>query len=133
MQHESSTSLTYPGSSKSCFSHVPVFTIHNEVVKVMFLQVCVCPQGGCLVLGGAWSGGSALGGFCSWGCLVPGGAWSQVGSALGDDWSRGVGIPACTEADPPAEMATAADGMHPTGMHYCWQEGFLNIIQSFTR
>ena len=23
-----------------------VFTIHNEVAKVMFLQMCVCPQGG---------------------------------------------------------------------------------------
>ena len=30
---------------------------------------------------------------------------------------REVCIPACTEADPPT--ATAADGMHPTGMHSC--------------
>ena len=31
------------------------------------------------------------------------------------------GIPACTEADPPAgETATAADGTHPTGMHSCF-------------
>ena len=32
-----------------------------------------------------------------------------------------VGIPACTEADPPGggETATAADGTHPTGMHSC--------------
>ena len=49
---------------------------------------------------GVWSGGSAPGGY-----LVPGG---------------GVGIPACTEADPPGDTATAADGTHPTGMHSCW-------------
>ena len=36
-------------------------------------------------------------------CLVPGGA----------------GNPSCTEADPPGEMATAADGTHHTGMHSC--------------
>ena len=28
-------------------------------------------------------------------------------------------IPACTEADPPGETATAAGGTHPTGMHSC--------------
>ena len=67
-----------------------IFTVRNEVAKVMFLQVSVCPQRG--------------------------GAWSRGGSAPG--W--GVGIPACTEADPPpppGETATAADGTHPTGMH----------------
>ena len=34
----------------------------------------------------------------------------------------GVGIPACTEADPPPERekATAADDTHPTGMHSCF-------------
>ena len=31
-----------------------------------------------------------------------------------------VGIPGCTEADPPGEMATASDGTHPTGMHSCY-------------
>ena len=29
------------------------------------------------------------------------------------------GIPACTEADTPQQMATAAGSMHPTGMHSC--------------
>ena len=28
-------------------------------------------------------------------------------------------IPACTEADTPQQMATAAGGTHPTGMHSC--------------
>ena len=33
---------------------------------------------------------------------------------------RGVGIPACTEADTPCQqMVTAAGGTHPTGMHSC--------------
>ena len=95
----------------------PIITVRNEVAKVMFLQVCVCPQGG-LLQGGAWSWGvSALGGG-----LLPGGAWSW-----GDVCSRGIGIPACTEADtprPPGEMATAADGTHPTGMHSCFGHFF---------
>ena len=72
-----------------------IVTVCNEVAKVMFSQACVCPHGG-LVLGESGPGG----------CLVPGG--------LGPG-----GIPACTEADPPGETATAADGMHPTGMHSC--------------
>ena len=72
----------------------------------------VCP-GGVPGPGGACSRGvpgpkgSALGG----GCLVPGGG----------------GIPACTEAEPPpGETATAADGMHPTGMHSCY---FLLLVK----
>ena len=58
------------------------------------------PKGeGCLLWGGAWSGGLVLGGTCSggvawsWGCLV--------------------------ETPAPSRMATAAGGMHPTGMHSC--------------
>ena len=48
--------------------------------------------------------------------------FSQVSVCLlqgGVPGSGGGGIPACTEADPPGEMATAADGTHPTGMHSC--------------
>ena len=44
---------------------------------------------------------------------IPGGSPSPH---LGWGWY----IPACTEADPPL-MATAADGMHPTGMHCCFE------------
>ena len=78
-----------------------IITVRNEVAKVMFLQVCVCPQGGgipgCLATG-VRGGGCLFGGVCSW----------------------GAGIPACTETEPPpGEMATAADGTHPTGMHSC--------------
>ena len=57
-----------------------------KVAKVMFLQVCVCPQGGCLV----W-------GVCSQG----GGAWSGGVCSLGVPGHGGLGIPACTEAAPP--------------------------------
>ena len=61
----------------------------------MFLQVCVCPRGG------AWSGrvpGFGGGVAWSWGVPGPGGVVSQ--HAL-------------------RETVTAADGMHPTGMHSC--------------
>ena len=86
----------------------------------MFLQASVCPQGGgAWSRGGAWSWGevSAPRGWClvQEGCLVPGGvclgscskgvsapggAWSWGGLLLGGVCSQGVGIPACTEADP---------------------------------
>ena len=76
-----------------------IITVRNEAAKVMFLQVCVCPQGGgipaCLatdVQGGAWSGGSAPGGLVSQHAL---------------------------RHTPPGEMATAVEGTHPTGIHSC--------------
>ena len=82
------SSMSNPGSRGRVF-----ITVRNEVAKVMFLQVSVCPQGG-----GAWS-------WRGEGCMVPGGVHG-----------RGVGIPAFTEADPPPrETATAADGTPPTG------------------
>ena len=68
-----------------------IFTVRNEVANLIFLQVCVCPQGGAcsrevrLILGG--------GGVCSGGCLLPGGLVSQ--HAL--------------RQTPPGETATAAD------------------------
>ena len=65
----------------------------NEVWgKVICLQVCICPQGGRLVLGG---------------CLIPGGAWS-----------RGVPGPGGCLVETP-RTATAAGGTRPTGMHSC--------------
>ena len=57
----------------------------NEVWgKVICLQVCVCPQGECLLPGGASSGGVWFGG-----CLLLGGACSG-GCLLRGVWSRGV-------------------------------------------
>ena len=44
-----------------------IVTVCNEVAKVMFLQVCVCPQGGLLPGGGSARGEVPLpgGGACS--------------------------------------------------------------------
>ena len=57
--------------------------------------------------GGAWSGGGT---WSRWGLLPGGGVW----------------YPTCTEPDsPPGQMATAADGMHPTGMHSCFDAVFM--------
>ena len=71
----------------------------------MFVQVSVCSQGGCLLLGGvpglgesaprgcAWSGGCLIGGVCasSGGCLVQGGClvWG-VCFGGGCAWSGGL-------------------------------------------
>ena len=69
------------------------------------------------------------GGGCVWSWEVPGpGGMHGRGvpgprgcTVLGVPGPGGVGIPACTEADPPrGETATAVDGTHPTGMHSCW-------------
>ena len=58
-----------------------IFTVRNEVAKVMFLHLCVCPQGGMPGLGDGGSGRGRWPGPGG-GCLVPGGpgpggAWSQ--------------------------------------------------------
>ena len=108
-----------------------VFTVLNEVAKVMFLHVSVILStggylvgrgvfvvpGGVSALGGsAWTNGGAWSG----GCLVPGGVCSWGGTLSPGGSAPGGGIPACTEADPPpGETATAVDGTHPTGMHSC--------------
>ena len=68
----------------------PFFTVRNEVAKVMFSQVSVCPQGVCSR--GASYGGPGPGGLIPWGCLV----WGVCSGGGG-------GVPACTEADPPRE------------------------------
>ena len=93
-------------------------TVCNKVAKVMFLQVCVCPQEGYLVQGDLlWGGCLVQGGLLPGGCLVLGGHLLPGGCLV---W-REVGIPACTEQNPLGETATAADGMHPTGMHFCFE------------
>ena len=97
--------------NKESVLQVLIITVRNEVAKVMFSQVCVCPPGGCLVLGGAWSRGVPGPGGLLWeGDVCSGGSLVQ---------GRGVCIPSCTEADTPQQMTTAADGTHPTGMHSC--------------
>ena len=68
-----------------------------------------------------WGGGlPGPGGAWSWGVPGPGGAWSRGCMVPGGAWWR-----------PPApEMATAAGGTHPTGMHSCLY--FTSIRSSST-
>ena len=64
------------------------------------------------------------------GCPGPGLGGSAQGGVQAQ--AKGMCIPACTEADPPPQQtATAADGMHPSGMHSCLLMSFLsNMIIS---
>ena len=68
-------------------------------------------RGVCLVQGGggyAWSQGGV--------CLVRGLAWSGGWPGPGGGaWSLGVLV------ETPSEIATAAGGTHPTGMHSCFK------------
>ena len=71
-------------------------------------------------LGGSGTGGClALVGCLVWGVLSPGGVWSGGCLVLGGAWSGGCLTPGGSGGDPPPRTATAADGMHPTGMHSC--------------
>ena len=81
--------------------------------------------GGCLIWGVSGpSGGTCSGGALSRGGICSVGDWSRGGSA-GGPGPKGVcsgGFPECTEVDtPPQQMATVADGTHPTGMHSCFK------------
>ena len=83
---------------RSCYAWettVLIFTVRNEVAKVVFLQVCVCPQRATWSRGVSAPGGCLLpGGVCSGGCLVLGGAWSwQVPGLGGCVCSGGVSAP----------------------------------------
>ena len=126
-----------------------VITVRNEVAKVMFLQVSVCPQGGggiLACLAGGIPACLAARGVLSQHALqvvsqhalqqvsrgVPGlgGAWSW-GGLLWGACSRGMPTPeGClllggVDETPPKQTATVVDGMHPTGMHSCWWMAFI--------
>ena len=69
-----------------CLSNSSFVTVRNEVGKVMFLQVSVCPRGGgagrgvlgrgCVPgPGGCLIRGAVPGGVCSWGSVCSGGDW----------------------------------------------------------
>ena len=122
----------------------PIFTGCNEVVaKVMFLQVCVCPQGGgCLPQ-------------CMLGCQTPprpGNPPDQADPPRHGRPPPGPGRPPWDQADtprirqtphlgpgrhpprtrqtpPPGKQTPAyglrAAGTHPTGMHSCFGNFFL--------
>ena len=97
-----------------------MFTVHNEVGKVMFLQVCVCPQGGGGIPGLPCSMSPGGGGVCLLqGVPGPGVGWRVPGPG---------GVPGQGGGDPSPhqQMATVADGTHPTGMHSCFT-GSLSV------
>ena len=105
---------------RDTFSFSQIFTDRNEVVaKVMFLQVCVCPQGGgCLPQ-------------CMLGCQAPPpprlGRHPRTGQT--PPWEQADHPPdqadtPLDQADPPPGKQTPAYGLraagiHPTGMHSC--------------
>ena len=123
-------------------------TVRQRIAKVMFLQASVCPQGGrwgCLpqcMLGyhtpqsrhppGSRHpprsrhppGADRPGAYTPPGAETP---WSRHPPGvdtlpLGVDTPREQTPPEHTP--PPRDTVTAADGMHPTGMHSCW----MNIV-----
>ena len=100
----------------STLKHV-IFTVCNEVAKVMFLQVCVCPRGGGGGIPACLAGGIPT-------CLAAGLQGGGIPACLqqvsrGGPCSRGVPAPGGVWRRPPQQMATVADGTHPTGMHSC--------------
>ena len=80
---------------------------------------CLVP-GGCLVLGVSAPGGGGV-------CLVLGGAWSRGWGGVGVSDPGGVGIPACTEADPPGR-----DG-YCCGRYASYWNAFLLVLRRYFR
>ena len=78
--------------------------------KVICLEMCVCPQEGCLLPGGACSWGGTPPGGCLLigGCLVPGGAWSWGGVTVPRGLVRG-GLPG---GDPPDGYCILLECIH---------------------
>ena len=83
----------------------PLFTVRKRSLRRLCFYMCLSVHRGGLGPdpGGGWGvQAQAHGGWC-----------------LGPGLGVGVCIPACTEADK-RQKNTAADGTHPTGMHYCY-------------
>ena len=78
-------------------------------------------QGACMAGGHAWQGHvwqrACVAGCAWWGCAWQGCAWQ--GGMCG--WGMHGGGHAWQGACVAGETATAADGMHPTGTHSCYQ------------
>ena len=92
--------LTFHLVNTSISRRTRLFTVRNEVAKVMFLQACVCPHRG--------------GGICLSACWDTTPPWEQTPSP-----PPGAETPPPGADTPPEQTATAADGTHPTGMHSC--------------
>ena len=90
-----------------------IVTVRNSSCgKVLFSQVSVCSQGGCIPVRACMCVSHHVRGR---GCLPEGGV------CLGDIWPGGC-LPGgvCLVGCTPPETASAADGTHPTGMHSCY-------------
>ena len=83
----------------------------TKLRRLCFYRCVSVHRGGCLVRGV---------------CLVLGGSAPGGGSALAGAWSRGVGIPACTEADPPRR-----DG-YCCGRYASYWNAFLFLMNVFS-
>ena len=91
-----------------------LYRLQTKFAKVMFLHVSVILSTG---------GGGILACIAGLQTHTQGRKFRGLaggGSPGPHPW--GVGIPACTEAEPPPpqQTATAASGTHPTGMHSCY-------------
>ena len=116
-----------------------LITVRNEVAKVVFLQMCVCPRGegwvggipACLAVGIPAYLAAGFRGECAIpACLATG---LQGGGVCSGDCSGG----ALRGETPPKQTATVADGTHPTGMHSCFFDRFSRLykllyMKSFT-
>ena len=90
-----------------------IFTVRNEVTKVIFSQPCVCPQG---------EGSASV----HAGIQPPPPGPDSPGPDT--PWDQ---TPPWADNPPPEETATAADSTHPTGMHSCclmWRYYFINFV-----
>ena len=93
----------------TCLGDSHIFTVRNEVAKVMFLQASVCPQGEGVSVSVHAGIPHPLG------ADIPPPEQTTPGNRhppLGSRHPPGADTP-------PGETATAADGTHPTGMHSC--------------
>ena len=109
-----------------------IYHLQTKFVKVMFSQVCVCPQGcawlwGVCMAAGGRGVGVVKGGHAWWrgACVVKRGMHGKGGHA----WQRG-GM--CGEGGHAWNMTRYsqwAGGTHPTGMHSCFQFFSLYSIE----
>ena len=96
---------------RPCFKALPIITVRNSSCgKVMFSQVSVCPRGEVYIPQAETP--------------LPGRHTLPGKTPLGRNppWQP-------PPPHPPSEMATAADGTHPTRMHSCY-ERLVSLVKS---
>ena len=103
---------------------------------VMFSHVSVCPQGSggipaCIAGLQVHTRGEVEGSGLGVSRPTSGDVSRSMPGGVSRPTPGSVGIPACTVADTPQQMAAAAGSMHPTGMHPCldqfhwWQDNIM--------